>query len=75
VSYIGPATAGLLTGSVVIERVFGLPGVGQYFIDGAINRDYPLVMGVVILYAGLIVAFNLIADIAYGILDPKVSYE
>ncbi len=75
VSYIGPATAGLLTGSVVIERVFSLPGVGQYFIDGATNRDYPLVMGVVILYAGLIVMFNLLADIIYSILDPRVSYS
>ncbi|MFC7290944.1 ABC transporter permease [Hirschia litorea] len=75
VSYIGPATAGLLTGSVVIERVFSLPGVGQYFIDGAINRDFPLVMGVVILYSGLIVIFNLIADVVYGVLDPRVSYN
>ena len=75
ISYIGPATAGVLTGSVVIERVFSLPGTGQYFIDGAINRDYTLVMGVIIFYAGLIVLFNLIADVLYGVLDPKVSYE
>ncbi len=74
VSYIGPATAGLLSGSVVIEKVFALPGVGSYFVEGALNRDYTLVMGVIILYAGMIVALNLIADLLYGILDPKVSY-
>ena len=74
VSYIGPATAGLLTGSVVIERVFSLPGVGKYFVDGALNRDYTLVLGVIILYAGLIVIFNLLADLLYGVLDPRVKY-
>ncbi len=72
VSYLGPAAAGLLTGAVVIETVFGLPGLGRYFVQGALNRDYPLVLGVVILYAGLILLFNLIADLAYGWLDPRV---
>ncbi|MBI1339232.1 ABC transporter permease subunit [bacterium] len=75
VSYLGPATVGIVTGSVVVERVFGLPGVGQSFIDGALTRDYPRVMGVVILYGGLIILFNLIADILYALLDPKVRYE
>ena len=75
VSYIGPATAGLLTGSVVIERVFSLPGVGKYFVDGALNRDYTLVLGVIILYAALIVIFNLLADLIYGVLDPRVKYQ
>jgi oligopeptide transport system permease protein len=75
ISYLGPATAGLITGSVVIERVFSLPGIGAFFVDGAINRDYTLVMGVVILYASLILLLNLIADILYGVLDPKVRYE
>ena len=74
VSYIGPATAGLLTGSVVIERVFSLPGVGKHFVDGALNRDYTLVLGVIILYASLIILFNLLADLIYGWLDPRVSY-
>ena len=74
VSYIGPATAGLLTGSVVIERVFSLPGVGKHFVDGALNRDYTLVLGVIILYAGLIILFNLLADLIYGWLDPRVNY-
>ena len=75
VSYLGPATTGLLTGSVVIERVFGLPGIGSYFVDGAINRDYTLVMGVVILYASVIIVFNLIADVLFAILDPRVRYD
>lgn len=71
-SYLGPAAAGLLTGAVVIETVFGLPGLGRYFVQGALNRDYPLVLGVVTLYAGLIIAFNLLADIIYGWLDPRM---
>ena len=71
-SYLGPAAAGLLTGAVVIETVFALPGLGRYFVQGALNRDYPLVLGVVTLYAGLIVLFNLAADCAYGWLDPRI---
>lgn len=72
ISYLGPAIAGIMTGSVVIEVVFGLPGVGRLFVEGAINRDYPLVMGVVIVYASAIIALNLIADVMYGTLDPKL---
>jgi oligopeptide transport system permease protein len=75
VSYLGPAIVGVITGSVVVERVFGLPGIGQSFVDGAMTRDYTRVMGTVILYGGLIILFNLIADILYAILDPKVRYE
>ena len=75
ISYLGPATVGIITGSVVVERVFGLPGVGQSFIDGAMTRDYTRVMGTVILYGGLIILFNLIADILYAVFDPKVRYE
>jgi oligopeptide transport system permease protein len=71
-SYLGPAAAGLLTGAVVIETVFALPGLGRYFVQGALNRDYPLVLGVVTLYAALIILFNLLADLAYGWLDPRV---
>lgn len=71
-SYLGPAAAGLLTGAVVIETIFGLPGLGRYFVQGALNRDYPLVLGVVTLYAGLIIGFNLLADIIYGWLDPRM---
>ena len=65
----------VITGSVVIESVFGLPGVGSSFIEGAVTRDYTRVMGAVILYGGLIIVLNLIADILYAILDPKVRFE
>ena len=71
-SYLGPAAAALLTGAVVIETVFGLPGLGRYFVQGALNRDYPLVLGVVTLYAALIILFNLFADLIYGWLDPRM---
>ena len=71
-SYVGPTAAGLLTGAVVIETIFALPGLGRYFVQGALNRDYPLVLGVVTLYAALIILFNLLADLAYGWLDPRV---
>ncbi|MFN7056918.1 ABC transporter permease [Hyphomonas sp.] len=75
VSYAGPATAKVMTGSVVIEKIFGLPGLGSYFVDGALNRDYTLVMGAIIVYAALIIVLNLIADILYAMLDPKVKYD
>ncbi|RED16239.1 ABC transporter permease [Parasphingopyxis lamellibrachiae] len=74
-SYLGPAAAGLLTGAVIIETVFALPGLGRYFVQGALNRDYPLVLGVVTLYAGLIILFNLVADLIYGWLDPRMRAE
>jgi oligopeptide transport system permease protein len=72
VSYLGPALAAILTGSLVVEQIFGLPGIGRYFVQGALNRDYTLVMGVVICYATLIILLNFLADIAYGLLDPRV---
>jgi oligopeptide transport system permease protein len=75
VSYLGPAAAGLLTGSVVIEVVFGLPGIGRYFVNASLNRDYTLVLGVVIAYAVLLILFNLLVDVAYGLLDPRVSVQ
>jgi oligopeptide transport system permease protein len=75
VSYLGPATAGIVTGSLVIEQIFQLPGIGKYFINGALQRDYTLVMGVVILYATLVIVLNLVADVLYGLLDPKVRYD
>ena len=75
ISYLGPAIAGLVTGSVVIEQIFGLPGIGRYFVQGAINRDYTLVMGTVITYGSLIVLMNLLVDLVYGLLDPRVRYE
>ena len=72
VSYLGPAVAALLTGSLIVEEIFGLPGIGRYFVQGALNRDYTLVMGVVICYAALIILLNFLADIIYGLLDPRV---
>jgi len=71
VSYLAPAVAGVMTGSIVIEQIFGLPGVGRYFVNGALNRDYPLVMGIVIVYATAVLLMNLIADLLYGALDPR----
>jgi oligopeptide transport system permease protein len=73
ISYLGPATAQVVTGSVVIETIFGIPGIGRYFIQGALNRDYTLVMGTVIVFAVLIILLNLIVDLLYGLLDPKVK--
>ena len=71
VSYLGPATANIITGSVVIEQIFGIPGIGRYFVQGALNRDYTLVMGVVIFFAALIILLNLIVDLIYGLLGPQ----
>lgn len=71
-SYMGPAIAVVLTGSVVIEEIFGIPGVGQFFVRGAMNRDYTLVLGIVIFYAVLIVVLNLIVDLLYGLIDPRI---
>ncbi len=75
VSYLGPAAAGILTGSVVIEQIFGVPGLGRYFVQGALNRDYTLVMGVIIFMGVLIVLFNLLVDIIYAYLDPKIHLD
>ena len=71
-SYLGPASAALLTGSVVIEQVFDLPGIGRYFVMAALNRDYTLVMGVVVVYAAFILLFNLAVDLCYARLDPRI---
>jgi oligopeptide transport system permease protein len=73
VSYLGPATAGIITGSVVIEQIFGVPGLGRYFVQGALNRDYTLVMGIVVFYGVLIILFNFLVDLAYRWLDPRVK--
>jgi oligopeptide transport system permease protein len=73
VSYLGPAAAGVITGSVVIEQIFGVPGLGRYFVQGALNRDYTLVMGVVVFYGVLIILFNFLVDLAYRWLDPRVQ--
>jgi oligopeptide transport system permease protein len=74
VSYLGPAIAGILTGSLIVEQIFGIPGIGRYFVNGALNRDYTLVMGVLIYYATFVILLNLLADLLYAVLDPRVRY-
>jgi oligopeptide transport system permease protein len=75
VSFLGPAVARAVTGAIVVEKIFAVPGVGQYFVNAAFNRDYTLVMGVVIFYAGFLILFNLLVDLAYGVLDPRVQLQ
>ncbi len=75
ISYLGPATAHVITGSVVIEQIFSVPGLGRFFVAGALNRDYTLVMGVVVFYGTLIIVFNFLVDLAYAWLDPKVKLK
>ncbi|MEK6246915.1 MAG: ABC transporter permease, partial [Planctomycetales bacterium] len=75
VSFIGPATAGILTGSLVLEKIFNIPGMGSHFIKAAFQRDYPLEMGVVLVYTILLFSMNTLVDIAYSVLDPRVNLE
>jgi len=72
VSYLGPACAALITGSLVVEQIFNLPGLGKFFVISALQRDYTVVMGMVIFYAALILLLNLVADLLYALLDPRV---
>lgn len=74
-SYLGPAAAALLTGSIVVETIFGIPGIGRYFVDGALSRDYTLTMATVLIVGSMVVVFNLLVDIAYGLVDPRVRHE
>lgn len=75
ISYLGPASAALLTGSVVVEEIFGLPGIGTHFVRSALNRDYNLVLGTIILYSTILVFLNMVVDILYTFIDPRVSYD
>ncbi len=75
VSYLGPAFAGIVTGSVVIEQIFLVPGIGNFFVKSALNRDYTLILGTVIVYSTILVLMNFIVDILYGLLDPRISYK
>jgi oligopeptide transport system permease protein len=75
ITYLGPITAAILTGTFVVEYIFGIPGLGKHFIDSIGNRDYPLVMGTALLYALLLVSANLIVDITYAWLDPRIRYD
>jgi oligopeptide transport system permease protein len=75
VSFLGPALAGILTGSVVIEQIFRIPGLGKFFVQSAFNRDYTIIMGTVIVYAVMLVVLNFIVDIVYSFLDPRIAYK
>ena len=75
VSYLGPAAAALMTGSIVVENIFGIPGVGRYFIEGALSRDYTLVMGTVVLIAVMVILLNLAVDCLYAVIDPRVRFD
>ncbi|WP_374602102.1 oligopeptide ABC transporter permease OppB [Niveibacterium sp.] len=72
ISYLGPAFVGIITGSVVVETFFGIPGIGQLFVNGALNRDYPMVLGLTILIGTLTIFFNAVVDILYGFIDPRI---
>jgi oligopeptide transport system permease protein len=74
ISFSGPALAFLLTGTVVVERIFALPGLGQYFINANLNRDEPLIIGIVAFISIMILFFNLLADVLYAYLDPRIRY-
>jgi oligopeptide transport system permease protein len=73
--YLGPAAAAVFSGSFVVEKIFAIPGVGQHFVDSALHRDHPLILATVLLYAVLLVAFNLLVDIAYAWFDPRIRYD
>ena len=73
--YLGPAAAGIFTGSFVVEKIFAIPGVGQHFVDSALHRDHPLILATVLLYAVLLVLLNLAVDVGYAWLDPRIRYE
>ena len=75
IAYLGPACAALITGSILIETVFALPGIGRFFVDAALNRDYPLVMGITLVYGGFLIVFNILTDLVRGCLDPRVRHD
>lgn len=75
IAYLGPATAAIITGSILIETIFAVPGIGRHFVDAALNRDYPLVMGITLLYGGLLILFNIGTDVIRALLDPRIRNE
>ena len=72
IAYLGPATAAMITGSILIETMFAVPGIGRHFVDAALNRDYPMVMGVTLIYGGFLIVFNIATDLLRGWLDPRL---
>jgi len=75
ISYLGPAFAGIITGSVVIEKIFLVPGLGTFFVQSALNRDYTLIMGTVVMYSIILILMNFVVDILYAVIDPRISYK
>jgi oligopeptide transport system permease protein len=75
VSFLGPAFAGIITGSVVVEQIFRVPGLGRFFVQSAFNRDYTLIMGTVIVFSAILVVMNFVVDIVYALHDPRISYN
>ena len=75
VSYLGPTAANVVTGSIVVESIFRVPGIGRFFVQSALNRDYTLIMGTVIVYSFILILMNLVVDIVYGFIDPRISYK
>ncbi|WP_293910936.1 ABC transporter permease, partial [Sphaerochaeta sp. UBA5836] len=75
VSYLGPAFAGIITGSIVVEQIFRVPGLGKFFVQSSFNRDYTLIVGVVIVYSVILIIMNFIVDIVYAQLDPRITYK
>ncbi len=74
-SYLGPAFVGVITGSIVVESFFGIPGIGQLFVNGALNRDYTMVLGLTVLIGALTILFNAVVDILYGLIDPRIRVK
>ncbi len=75
VTYLGPLAAGILTGGFVIEKIFTIPGMGKFFVESINNRDYPLIMGVTVFYSSILVLMNLVVDLLYGVIDPRIKYD
>ena len=73
ITYLGPLTAGIITGSFVVETTFSIPGLGKYFISSILNRDYPIIMGTTAVLAALIIFMNLLVDVAYKVVDPRIT--
>ena len=74
-SYLGPAAANVLVGSFVVEKLFSIPGLGTHFVNGCLNKDIPLVLGAVLVYSAMVVVFNLLVDVAYATVDPRIALD
>ncbi len=75
VTYLGPISAGILTGSFVVEKIFNIPGLGRYFVESITQRDYPTILGVTIFYGAFLIAMNFLVDLSYGVIDPRIKIQ